>query len=230
MSSLVLRLQKESTLSYQELDGNFLSLDERSANSYTFAAGGLLAFIEGTFDFGNNTIKYANIVDEESDLQNISASTYHGMTITVSNTGALYYAYAGEWRKLLTDTTYDNISSEGYTDSLAPIAYTGNIIASEKTVETDTYTLEKEDENGIIFFTSDNAVTVTIPTNAAVSFAQRSTIVLVQAGDGVVEVEGVSGSVIIQGGPFSLTKEHPLTLYRKETDNNWFVLNGQVAA
>lgn len=227
MSALVLRLQKESTLSYQELDGNFLSLDERSANSYNLAAGGLLAFTEGTYDFGNNTLRYANIVPEESDLQNIPPSTYHGMTVTVDDTGALYYAYGGEWRKLLTDTSYDNITNEGYTDPLASVAYTGNIIASEKTVEGETYTLQKEDEDGIIFFTSDDDVTVTIPTNAAVNFKERSTIVLVQAGDGAVKVEPVSGDVTIQGGAVSLIKNASLTLYRRETDNTWFVVGGR---
>jgi hypothetical protein len=44
----------------------------------------------------------------------------------VHSTGALYYAHAGEWRKLLTDTTYNNIESEGYVDPLSDVAYSGD--------------------------------------------------------------------------------------------------------
>ena len=45
----------------------------------------------------------------------------------VHATGAAYYAHAGEWRKLLTDTSYGNPVGAGYTDPLASVAYSGTI-------------------------------------------------------------------------------------------------------
>jgi len=52
-------------------------------------------------DFGPNKLLYSNVVSTEADLNNINPSTYHGMTMHVHSTGALFYAHAGVWRKLL---------------------------------------------------------------------------------------------------------------------------------
>lgn len=85
-----------------------------------------LDWAKGSYDFGNNIIKYANAVQLESELANYSPSTYHGMTMHVHETGALYYAHAGEWRKLLTDTSHNDAVSAGYTDPLGSAAYSNN--------------------------------------------------------------------------------------------------------
>ena len=79
------------------------------------------------YDFGSNKILYSNFVAVESDLNSYSPSTYHGMVMHVHATGAAYYAHAGEWRKLLTDTSYGNPVGAGYTDPLANVAYSGTI-------------------------------------------------------------------------------------------------------
>ena len=79
------------------------------------------------YDFGSNKILYSNFVAAESDLNSYSPSTYHGMVMHVHATGAAYYAHAGEWRKLLTDTSYGNPVGAGYTDPLASVAYSGTI-------------------------------------------------------------------------------------------------------
>lgn len=75
-------------------------------------------------DFGPNKILYSNVVDNEADLNNINAATYHGMTIHVHSTGAIFYAHAGSWRKLLTDNSSNNVTN--YVDPLSTVAYTGN--------------------------------------------------------------------------------------------------------
>lgn len=75
-------------------------------------------------DFGPNRIFYSNLVSTESELSNINPSTYHGMTIHVHETGTLYYAHAGVWRKLLTDGSSENIPN--YDDPLDAVAYSGN--------------------------------------------------------------------------------------------------------
>lgn len=75
-------------------------------------------------DFGQNKIFFSNTVETQSQLANLNASKYAGMVVHAQNTGALYYAHAGTWRKLLTDNAASNVPS--YTDSLNRVAYTGN--------------------------------------------------------------------------------------------------------
>jgi len=82
-----------------------------------------LQWVEGTWDFGNNIIKYANAIQLEEDLANYDAGVYHGMTMHVHETGALYYAHAGAWRKLLTDTAHSDVESAGYVNPLGAAAY-----------------------------------------------------------------------------------------------------------
>ena len=124
---IVLRTQKGSELTYQELDGNFTTLETRSALSYIKDTQNNLLYANGEYDFGSNILKYANAIQSESDLANYSPATYHGMTMHVHSTGALYYAHAGEWRKLLTDTSHNNVEGVGYVDPLADVAYDGTL-------------------------------------------------------------------------------------------------------
>ena len=123
---IVLRTQKGSELTYQELDGNFTTLETRSALSYIKDTQNNLLYANGEYDFGSNILKYANAIQSESDLANYSPATYHGMTMHVHSTGALYYAHAGAWRKLLTDTSYNNVEGVGYVDPLSDVAYDGD--------------------------------------------------------------------------------------------------------
>lgn len=96
-----------------------------SSLDITYTADENLDWAAGSYDFGNNIIKYSNAVQLESELSNYSPATYHGMTMHVHESGALYYAHAGEWRKLVTDTSYGDPVSVGYTDPLNSIAYDG---------------------------------------------------------------------------------------------------------
>lgn len=80
--------------------------------------------LNGDIDFGPNKIFYSNVFATEAELNAVSASTYHGMVAHVHETGALYYAHANVWRRLLTSDPASNIS--GYTDPLNTVAYTGN--------------------------------------------------------------------------------------------------------
>jgi len=85
-----------------------------------------LTYVSGTYDFGNNIIKYANAVDQEFQLAEYDPNIYHGMTMHVHSTGALYYAHAGAWRKLLTDITYNDAVGVGYQSPLSAVAYSND--------------------------------------------------------------------------------------------------------
>ena len=98
-------------------------LNENFNEIYSFLGDGE-NLLNADIDFGPFKILYSNMVSSESELANISATKYHGMTIHVHETGALYYAHAGTWRKLLTEDKNNTISN--YTDPLSTVAYSGN--------------------------------------------------------------------------------------------------------
>jgi hypothetical protein len=75
-------------------------------------------------DFGENKILFSNTVATQSELAGLDASKYVGMIIHAQNTGSLYYAHSGTWRKLLTDNSAGNVPQ--YVDSLKNVAYSGN--------------------------------------------------------------------------------------------------------
>ena len=69
--------------------------------------------------------KIAFHVATTNQLNQISASTYHGAQIHNHQTGTVHVAHAGSWHKLLLDASDGAITN--YTDPLAAVAYTGNI-------------------------------------------------------------------------------------------------------
>lgn len=75
-------------------------------------------------DFGQNKILFSNSVAKQSDLSSIDSSKYLGMVVHAQDTGALYYAHASAWRRLLTSDPSNNVPN--YNDPLDNVAYTGN--------------------------------------------------------------------------------------------------------
>lgn len=88
---------------------------------------------------------YANFVNLPS------ATTYAGCIAYVTGTGSLYYAHSGQWRKLLTDTSNGAITS--YTDNLAPVAYSGNLLDLGITDGTSGQVLTTDGAGGFAFST-----------------------------------------------------------------------------
>ena len=80
--------------------------------------------LSSDIDFGTNKIFYQNSVDTVNDLSTISPTTYAGLIILVRDEGAVYYANAGTWHRLLTDDGDKNTAN--YNDSLAAAAYSGD--------------------------------------------------------------------------------------------------------
>jgi len=75
-------------------------------------------------DFGSNKIYYRNTVETRSDLNSISPSTYMGMIMHVHDEGALYFAHAGGWHKLLLDTS--EVTPSNYNSPLSASAFSGS--------------------------------------------------------------------------------------------------------
>ena len=75
-------------------------------------------------DFGPNKLLHANSVSTLTNLSNIDPSSYPGLILQVEQTGALYYAYGGAWKRILSDTSDGSIAN--YDDPLSSVAYSGN--------------------------------------------------------------------------------------------------------
>ena len=84
--------------------------------------------INGNLDLLGKPHKVSFLYDTKLNLDNVSASTYHGSIGHAHDTGSLYYAH-GSWNKLLTDTSGGAPTS--YVDPLNPFVYNTNIIGSE---------------------------------------------------------------------------------------------------
>jgi hypothetical protein len=82
------------------------------------------SLLNNDIDFGPNKLLFSNKVSSVTDLNSINANGYAGLIIQVEQTGALYYAYSGTWKRLLSDTSSGTIPN--YTDPLSSIAYSGD--------------------------------------------------------------------------------------------------------
>ena len=80
--------------------------------------------LSADIDFGTNKIFYQNSVNTINDLNTISPTTYAGLIILVRDEGAVYYANAGTWHRLLTDD--ENNDTANYNDPLSSAAYSGD--------------------------------------------------------------------------------------------------------
>lgn len=85
--------------------------------------------VNGNMDLMGKPHKLSFLYNTEAELLSVSSSTYHGVIGHAHDTGALYYAHQGGWRKILSDTSAGSIPN--YTDPLNTFVYTANITNSE---------------------------------------------------------------------------------------------------
>jgi plastocyanin len=154
-----------------------------------------LQWVEGTWDFGNNIIKYANAIQLEADLANYDAGVYHGMTMHVHETGALYYAHAGEWRKLLTDVQHSDVEGAGYANPLGATAYS-NDFADLDNAPASILDLGITDGSSGQVLSTDGAGTFSFVDAAA---GTGSSFNLIESDDGSFNADDVSNLRILGG-------------------------------
>jgi len=171
------------------------NLSEAGNIPYTADAENELQWVEGTWDFGNNIIKYANAIQLEADLANYDAGVYHGMTMHVHETGALYYAHAGEWRKLLTDVQHSDVEGAGYANPLGATAYS-NDFADLDNAPASILDLGITDGSSGQVLSTDGAGTFSFVDAAA---GTGSSFNLIESDDGSFNADDVSNLRILGG-------------------------------
>lgn len=96
-----------------------------------------------------------------------------------------------------------------------------------KVISDTTYTIVAEDNNYILWCTSDDAVTLTFPSNETLPFDKKLQGVIIQAGDGQVTVAEGSGVTVGASGGLvaSASKYSPMSYFR--FDENFWWLGGE---
>lgn len=130
---------------------------------------------------------------------------------------------SGDHTHIAGDITDFSEAVEGLITSLT-------IAANRPTVTTQAgtaYTIDSEDETSIIRFTSDSAVTVTVPSNATEALEVGYIVHLHQEGAGTVTVEGEAGVTVNAGSSLSSRNQYSaLSLFKLATDT-WVVVGDQ---
>ena len=91
------------------------------------------------------------------------------------------------------------------------------------------YTLTLDDANSIVTLTNGSAITVTIPPNSSVKFANGTRIRLVQLGAGQVTVAAGSGVTLRAAPTAKVTAQYGTVEVSKIATDTW-VLSGAIAA
>jgi hypothetical protein len=124
---------------YSDLTGtptaltNTDGLTEGSTNLYFTNARATSAITGSDLDMGGNKVLFGNMYSAEGNLP--SATTYHGMFAHVHGTGKGYFAHAGNWVKLLDETSSTTADlTEGtnlyYTDARARASLSASTAAA----------------------------------------------------------------------------------------------------
>ena len=124
---------------YSDLTGtptaltNTDGLTEGSTNLYFTNARATSAITGSDLDMGGNKVLFGNMYSAEGNLP--SATTYHGMFAHVHGTGKGYFAHAGNWVKLLDETSSTTTDlTEGtnlyYTDARARASLSASTAAA----------------------------------------------------------------------------------------------------
>jgi hypothetical protein len=93
------------------------------------------------------------------------------------------------------------------------------------------YTLVLNDRNKMVTLDNAGAVTVTIPTNAAVAFPVGAVVALAQLGAGVVTVQGDTGVTVngASAGSFDLSGQYQTAALFQVAADVWVLSGGLVA-
>ena len=88
-----------------------------------------------------------------------------------------------------------------------------------------TYTLALVDAGAVVTATNADAVTVTVPTNAAIAYPVGTVINVLQGGAGAVTVEGDTGVTVngVSGGSVTTTTQYQGATLLKVATDEWII-------
>jgi hypothetical protein len=96
-------LAGDTTFSFASITSKPTTLSGYGITDGYTNANAVSAVVASDLDMGGNKVLFANMYSAEGDLPN--ATTYHGMFAHVHGTGKGYFAHAGNWIKLIDETS-----------------------------------------------------------------------------------------------------------------------------
>jgi len=216
---------KGSSLTFQELDNNFIELLDRGDPANLIVAGDNITITQPD-STGAITISAA---DTTLDTQIVG-----GTDITVTqpdSAGAFTVSYSGSAiDNVVEDTTPQlggNLSlNSNDIDGTGNIDITGNVIAqSAINAQSGTsYTLVIGDASKLVTLSNASAITLTVPANSAVAFPVGTKIDLAQLGAGQVTVAGAGGVTVNATPGLKFVAQYSAATCIKTATDTWLLV------
>ena len=214
---------KGSSLTFQELDTNFIELLDRVDPANAIVAGDNITITQPD-STGAVTISAAVL-----DTQVVG-----GTDITISqpdSAGAFTVSYSGSAiDNVVEDTTPQlggNLSlNSNDIDGTGNIDITGNVIA-QSAINTQTgtsYTLVIGDASKLVTLSNASAITLTVPANSAVAFPVGTKIDLAQLGAGQVTVAGAGGVTVNATPGLKFVAQYSAATCIKTATDTWLLV------
>ena len=215
---------KGSSLTFQELDNNFIELLDRVDPANAIVAGDNITITQPD-STGAVTISASNI-----DTQIVG-----GTDITVTqpdSAGSFTVSYSGTAgiANVVEDTTPQlggNLSlNSNDIDGTGNIDITGNVIA-QSAINTQTgtsYTLVIGDASKLVTLSNASAITLTVPANSAVAFPVGTKIDLAQLGAGQVTVAGAGGVTVNATPGLKFVAQYSAATCIKTATDTWLLV------
>jgi hypothetical protein len=112
------------------------------------------------------------------------------------------------------------VNTDGTSGGWVEIGFDGNLSVSTKT---NNYTLALNDKASVVQMNVAGANTVTIPTNAAVTFDIGVQIVVTQLGAGATSIAGDTGVTVYPTGTLTLPSRYSSATLVKVASDTWYV-------
>ena len=215
---------KGSSLTFQELDNNFIELLDRVDPANAIVAGDNITITQPD-STGAVTISASNI-----DTQIVG-----GTDITVTqpdSAGSFTVSYSGTAgiANVVEDTTPQlggNLSlNSNDIDGTGNIDITGNVIA-QSAINTQTgtsYTLVIGDASKLVTLSNASAITLTVPANSSVAFPVGTKIDLAQLGAGQVTVAGAGGVTVNATPGLKFVAQYSAATCIKTATDTWLLV------
>ena len=112
------------------------------------------------------------------------------------------------------------VNTDGTSGGWVEIGFDGNLAVSTRTTN---YTLALNDKASVVQMNVAGANTVTIPTNAAVSFDTGVQIIVTQLGAGATSIAGDTGVTVYPTGTLTLPSRYSSATLVKVASDTWYV-------
>jgi hypothetical protein len=212
--------RKYSSVSVQTTLASGIS---NSATTMTVATGAGAALLGGVTLSAGNIDTFSVAIDPDTQNEEIvfiTANSSDSFTIVRGQSGSSAISHSGGATvKHVFVSEALNAFEAGLNETIPLNNQTGT-----------TYTLVASDAGDLVTLTNASAITLTVPTNASVPFANGTQITITRAGSGSVTVAGATGVTVNSADNFLKLRAQWSSATLIKTDTNSWILIGDISA